>query len=294
MNKFCGHPTKVLDNGFLRMEYLTDVGPRIARLYLGKSDSSLLAELPNITADTPYGKFQFMGGHRLWHSPEAMPRTYVPDQAVSVETLPDGIRLSASTEPGTGMAKMMEIRLAQGRAAATIRHEIRNDGLWPVELSPWSITMFKQGGTVILPQAVGNSDPAGLLSNRQLVLWPYVQLHDARLQLGDDFILLKATPALPPCKIGYYNPHGWAAYRLGSTLFVKRIDPGIDKIFPDHGCNTETYCNDQFLELESLGPLVNLLPGGKVSHQESWELYDGLDQPFMPEKLQKRLAQMQD
>jgi hypothetical protein len=49
-------------------------------------------------------------------------------------------------------------------------------------------------------------------------------------------------------------------------LFVKRIDPGIDEIFPDQGCNMETYCNDQFLELESPGPLVKPLPGEKVSN----------------------------
>ena len=269
MNNFCGHPTKVLDSGFLRLEYMTDIGPRIARLFLGKSDSNLLAELPDAGSDTPFGRYEIMGGHRLWHAPEDMPRTYVPDRAVTIDTLSDGIRLSAATEPGTGIAKSMEIHLAAG-----------------------GITMFKQGGTVILPQAVGNSDPPGLLSNRQLVLWPYTKVHDARLMLDDDFILLKGTAALPPCKIGYYNPHGWAAYGLGTTLFVKRIDTGLAQIFPDHGCNTETYSNDQFLELESLGPLVNLLPGGKVSHQESWELYDGLDQPFLPETLRKRLAQI--
>jgi len=79
---------------------------------------------------------------------------------------------------------------------------------------------------------------------------------------------------------------------LGSTLFIKRIDPGIDEIFPDHGCNTETYCYDQFLELESLGPWVKLLPGEKVSQEESLELYDGLDQPFLPETLPKQLAKI--
>ena len=85
MNQFCGHPTAVLDNGFLHLEYLTDVGPRIARLCLGKSGINLLAEVP-AEVDTPYGRFQFMGGHRFWHSPEALPRTYIPDQRVTIET----------------------------------------------------------------------------------------------------------------------------------------------------------------------------------------------------------------
>jgi hypothetical protein len=282
MNKFCGHPTGVLDNGFLRLEYLTDIGPRIARLFLGKSDFNLLAEVPDAGADTPYGRFQFMGGHRFWHSPEAMPRTYIPDRPVTIETLPDGIRLRASTEPDSGIAKTIEIHLSPDRAAGTIRHEMRNEGLWSVELAPWGLTMFKMGGTVILPQAVGKPDPAGLLPDRLLALWPYTQVRDARLRLDDDFILLKAAPALPPCKIGYLNPTGWAGYWLADTLFVKRYDSRNGETFPDKGCNTEVYCNDQILELESLGPLTRLPPGESVVHQESWELYDGLNHPFLP------------
>ena len=292
MNKFCGHPTGVLDNGFLRLEYLTDIGPRIARLFLGGSDLNLLAEVPDAGVDTPYGRFQFMGGHRFWHSPEAMPRTYIPDGPVTTEILPNGIRLRGSTEPGSGIAKTIEIQLAPDRAAGTITHEMRNDGLWAVELAPWGLTMFKMGGTVILPQTVGKPDPAGLLPDRLLALWPYTQVRDERLRLDDDFILLKATAALPPCKIGYFNPNGWAGYRLADTLFVKRYDFRNGEVFPDKGCNTEVYCNDQILELESLGPLTRLLPGESIVHQESWELYESLDQPFLPESLRKRLSEM--
>lgn len=293
MNKFCGHPTGVIDNGFLRLEYLTDAGPRIARLFSGKSEFNLLAEIPpDAGVDNIYGKFQFMGGHRLWHSPEAMPRTYVPDQPVKVESLPDGIRLSASTEPGSGIAKTIEIHLAPGRAAGTINHELRNESLWDVELAPWGLTMFKMGGTVILPQAVGKPDPAGLLPDRLLALWPYTQVRDKRLFLDDDFILLKATPALPPCKIGYLNPNGWAGYWLDGTLFVKRYESRVGEIFPDKGCNTEVYCNNQILELETLGPLTRLPPGGMIMHQETWELYGSLDQPFITETLRERVSQL--
>jgi hypothetical protein len=186
----------------------------------------------------------------------------------------------------------MEIHLASDRAAGTIRHEMRNDGQWAVELAPWCVTMFKLNGVGIFPQPVGNIDPAGLLPNRQLVLWPYTQLRDKRILLDDDFILLKATAGLPPCKIGYYNPHGWIGYWLDRTLFIKRYETYREAQFPDSGCNTETYCNDKFVELETLGSLTKLGPGEIVVHEETWEVYDGLDQPFLPESLRKRLLQM--
>ncbi len=69
MSEFCGHPTAVLGNGFLRIEYLTDVGSRIARLFTPGSDVSIFGELPEAGVETPHGRFRFMGGHRLWHAP---------------------------------------------------------------------------------------------------------------------------------------------------------------------------------------------------------------------------------
>jgi hypothetical protein len=39
------------------------------------------------------------------------------------------------------------------------------------------------------------------------------------------------------------------------------------------------YCNDQFVELESLAPLRRLEPGQSTTHIETWEFYTGLDLP---------------
>jgi hypothetical protein len=291
MNEFHDHPTESLSNGNLRLEYLTDVGPRIVRLFVGGSEVNLLADLPEFGVDTLYGRFQFMGGHRLWHSPEALSRTYVPDQPVTVEILPDGVCLSAFTEPGSGIAKSIHICLSPDRASAMIQHEIRNDGLWDVELAPWALTMFRLSGVAILPQPVANVDSMEVTPNRQLVLWPYTRVRDERLWLADDFILFEAEAAMPPCKIGYYNPHGWIGYWLDGVLFVKRYNHHPGAHFPDYGCNTELYCNDNFVELETLGPVVRLAPGETVSHEETWEFYDNLDQSFIPVSLRQRLQE---
>jgi hypothetical protein len=94
--------------------------------------------------------------------------------------------------------------------------------------------------------------------------------------------VIHATPSLPPIKLGYFNPHGWEAYWLDGVLFVKRFDSPAGANFPDGGCNTETYCNHKFIELESLGALTRLAPGETTIHTETWEVYDRLDQPFIP------------
>lgn len=286
MGNFHGLPTGELKNDFLCLEFLTTAGPRIVRFSAFGSEN-LFADIPNEIV-TPYGQFLFRGGHRLWHAPEAMPRSYIPDnEGLSVEKLGDGVCLKGPTEIATGIAKKIEIHLVENRAALTLHHVLRNDTLWPVELAPWALTMFRLGGTVILPQPVGNPDRDGLLNNRILALWPYTRINDPRLVLRDDFILIRALPAPSPFKIGYYNPEGWIAYWIDGILFRKMVSTCNGAVYPDGGCNAESYCNNQFVELESVGGLVRLGAGETVSLTETWELYPGLDVPFLPSGLIK-------
>jgi hypothetical protein len=288
MSKFQDLPTRILDNGQIRLEVLLSAGPRIVRLSaFGKSN--LFADIP-ATINTPYGDFHLRGGHRLWHAPESMPRTYVPDNSgLSIQELPDGIILIGAKEIGTGIAKSIEIHLAADQPVVWLKHTLRNTGLWPLELAPWAVTMFQLGGTVILPQPVGNSDPDGLLNNRVLALWPYTNINDPRLTLRDDFIFINAVSKMPPFKIGYFNPHGWMAYWFNGILFRKSFEVSSGVIYPDGGCNTESYCNDKGVELETLGPLTKLDPGKEVSHTETWEIYPNMNVPFLSSEISKLL-----
>ena len=216
-----------------------------------------------------------------------MPRTYIPDTALTITELHNSLIFETQTEPGTRIRKRIEIRLAHAKPSLTLTHTLTNNGLWAVELAPWAITQFRLGGTVILPMPVGNVDAARLLSNRQISLWPYARINDPRLKLGDEFILFKADALLPPFKIGYFNPHGWLAYWLDGTLFRKTFAARADSIYPDNNCNAEIYCNHLFVELESLAPLQVLQPGSSVSHVETWNIFDGLGS--LPESIQQAL-----
>jgi hypothetical protein len=279
--------THVLKNDYLQVEFLIEPLRITGLTPAGKAN--MLADLNDLpTVPTPYGDFHFRGGHRLWHAPEALPRTYIPDTPVTVTQLPDGVLLDSQTEPGTGIRKQIEIHLAPDQPSVTLTHILINDGMWPVELAPWAITQFRLGGTVILPMAVGNADPAGLLHNRQFSLWPYARFNDPRLKLGDEYILFAADALLPPFKIGYYNPHGWIAYWLDGTLFRKMFQADKKLSYPDNNCNAEMYCNDQFVELESLGPLTRLDPGASIAHVEKWDVLKEID--FLPEDIRERLS----
>ena len=289
VNDFHGLPIGVLENDSLRLEYLQTAGPRVVRFSL-QGRANLLAELPEAAFETPIGTYHFRGGHRLWCAPESLTGTYTPDNyGLKVKEFPGGVRLTGLPEPATGIVKMIEIRLSPERAAVTLQHELRNTGLASINLAPWTLTMLRLGGTAILPQPAGNVDAHGLLHNRILALWPYTQINDPRLVLQDDFILIHATASQLHAKIGYYNPFGWLAYWQEGVLFRKTFGVSANATYPDRGCNAEIYCDNNVIELETLGRLGRLEPGKSFFHTETWEFFDSLEQPFIPPTLRERV-----
>lgn len=287
MSDFHGYPVRRLSSKSLVLDCLATAGPRIVGLKLGGSPN-LLADVPEISISTPYGDYHYLGGHRLWYAPEAMPRSYIPDgEGLVASEIPNGLILEGKTEAATGIHKRIEIRLDADQPKVTLTHTLSNEGLWEVELAPWALTMFRLGGTAILPTQAAHTNVEDLLPNRHLSLWPYSRVADARLHLEDEFIAVKATSDMPPFKIAAFDHQGWAAYWLDGILFRKTFAVHPEQRYPDYDCNAEIYCDGHFIELESLGPLSKLLPGNAVSFNETWELYDSLEQEFLSKSMIK-------
>jgi hypothetical protein len=66
---------------------------------------------------------------------------------------------------------------------------------------------------------------------------------------------------------------------LNGTLFVKRAKYETQSPYFDFGSSSECYCNDKFIELETLAPISTLQPGASAEHIETWELYGNVDCP---------------
>ena len=273
---FLGQECYAFSNEVVRLLVTRSVGPRI--LSFGFADGeNVFAELPDVVIDYPgNGLFHFYGGHRLWHAPEEPGRTYLPDDSpVDIALLPNGFVVTQMLESQTGLQKSMEITIADAAAQVLITHHLTNHGLWDVTCAPWAITQFKTGGTAILPQSRQNT---GVLPNRALTLWPYINMSDPRVQWRRDFILIDAQMD-PPFKVGFPNPRGWLAYWNNGVLFVKHAKYEAHAEYYDFGSSSECYCNDAFLELETLAPISTIAPGGTTTHVETWDLYRDIDRP---------------
>jgi hypothetical protein len=274
--KFLGQDCIPLENGILKLLVTQSVGPRILSLGFAKGEN-LLAELPDLTTNCPgSGTYHFYGGHRLWHAPEDPSRTYLPDDApVEISMIQDGLKATQQIEPKTGLQKSIEIQLIADSAQITLTHRITNHGLWDVTCAPWAITQFKTGGTAIFPQIKTDT---GLLPNRALALWPYTDMTHSNVHWGSNHILLQASMT-SPFKIGFPNPRGWQAYWFNGTLFVKHAEYNPQAAYYDFGSSSESYCNDLFIELETLAPITTITPGVTATHIETWNLYKDIKCP---------------
>ncbi len=262
-----------LANNRIEVIATADVGPRIIHLSVPGGEN-ILGVMPEQAGLTGGDEWRIYGGHRLWHAPEAKPRSYYPDNA-PVDVQIDGrtLRLIPPLETTTGIQKEIALTLIGDEPHLEVRHVLENRGLWPVELAPWALTVLGLGGLAILPQSQW-VPPDGLLPNRVLVLWPYTDLRDPRVVWGTGYVLLRQDPdTAQPFKVGLNATAGWAAYYRQNLLFVKCFDYDPDAFYPDNGCSVESYTNDRFLELETLGPLELLEPGDSVEHVEHWFLY---------------------
>jgi len=272
LGDYHGRPSLRLANPSIWLEVLASGGPRLVRLGLAESSANLLAETPDLGWDTPNGRYELLGGHRLWFAPEDPAAVAVPDgEGLAIEPAAGGVRLTGGPEAATGLVRSFDIHLHPTGPSFTICLEIANRGRDAIELAPWSITQLPLGGRVVLPQPRASAGHR-VRPNRNVVLWPYTSWEDGRIAVRDGFVAVRATPG-DDLKLGCFTDLGWVAYERDGVVLVRHFEPALGERHPDLECNVETYCGPRYLELEVLGPLRLIPPGGTSLLQERWELH---------------------
>lgn len=270
-----------ITNGTVEIFATLDRGPHIIRCGIaGKPNMFKEDPEKNLTKQLPKAGYfdsdiwHNFGGHRFWVSPEAYPQSYYPElNAVDYELIENGVVLKQKPQEFTQIQLTMTVTMAEN-GEITIVHTVTNKGAWPVELAPWALSVMDAGGVEAVPQATRDTD---LLANRVLSVWAYTEMDDPRVHWGKKYIILKQdTNSTVPFKIGTNNEHGYAAYFLNGCLFIKSYEPVEGGKYPDFGVSYETYTNEEFLEMETLGTLKSIAHGESHSHTEKWNLYDNV------------------
>jgi hypothetical protein len=262
-----------------------DVGPRVISFKL-KDGKNVFKEFADQLGKSGEKTWQIRGGHRLWIAPEDVTRTYALDNGpvkYKEEKTKDGLAARFTPEPEKeyGTQKEMTLLLAPDGSKVKVTYRITNLGDKPTELSPWMPSVMAPGGVEVIPlpphkphpgAVKPETKPADYGPNQTIAVWPYFDFTDKRWSFGSKFITLRQDKTKGPTKLGFAHRMGWVAYLNDKTLFVKRFPWEEGKPYPDNGVNYETFSNEEFLEMESMGPLVKLPPRETAELVETWEL----------------------
>lgn len=262
-----------MTNGKVELIVTTDVGPRVIR-YGFVDGQNVFIEVAGQMGGGGESHWVARGGHRLWVAPETIPDTYALDNnPVKATVTDDRISLLQSVEPETGLQKEMILEFTP-TGDVKVTHRIQNTGDLTRRMAPWVLSQMAAGGIAIatFPPRGGHSEQ--LQPTNPLVMWAYTDFSDPRWLLTKHYLVLKQDPRIgAPQKAGFFNEHTRAAYLRGTDLFVKRYTANPLVPYPDFNCSFEVFTNNEFLELETLGPIVDLLSGFSATHIEHWSLH---------------------
>jgi hypothetical protein len=265
-----------LSNSEVELIIPTDIGLRILHFgFIGGQNIFFLS--PNDKGKQGGNQWRIYGGHRLWHAPEAIPRTYSPDNdPISYSWDSQTLKIIQPEETGTGISKEMEISLSPDKNEVKVLHRLINRNPWSVRLSAWALSAMAPGGKAIIPQEPYGEGNEHLLPARSMALWSYARMNDPRWTWGNKFIQAMQDPAFhSEQKIGVHNKQGWVSYCLEEEFLVKVFDFDPSKEYPDFNSNNEIYFNGNFLEVETLGPYIEITSLGNTEHTEYWFLSKG-------------------
>jgi hypothetical protein len=261
-------------NGEVEVVVTGDVGPRIIRFgFVG--GQNLFKEITEQLGKSGEASFQLRGGSRLWKAPEDAVASWAPDNVpVEIQVKPAGLVAREPVEPLTGLQKEIEIAMAPSGSNVTVTHRITNHSLFTLEFAPWVLTMMAPGGTMVTGFPPRGKHPANLEPTNPLVMWAFTNLADPRWKITREHLILRQDPnQAEPQKVGLFNPDTWGAYLLNGEAFIKRASADPARTYADFGCSFETFTNNEFLEIETLGPLTKVLPAHTAEHVERWTLF---------------------
>ena len=277
---FGGWPNNIrLANEHAELIITLDVGPRVISYRTVEGENAFKVFDAHF-GGTGEAEWKSRGGHRFWLAPEDPVLSYLPDNSPVPHRVVSEHEIEVANPPidQLPIRKVMRVALDSSSSRVTVTHRAENHGEQRFAAATWGLSVMRPGGIEIIPLPPLGEHPRDLLPNRTMILWPFTDMTDRRWRWGRRFITLRQGNA-GPTKAGLAHAERWIAYYCDGLLFLKTIEFDERVAYPDRGCNFETFTNEEMLEVEALGPLVELAPGESTGHTEQWQLFDSVAAP---------------
>jgi len=198
-------------------------------------------------------------------------------QPAEAEVQPDGrLRLVAAVDPTSRLQVMQEITLDPARPILRIRHRLVNHDVRMRRLAAWAISVVPHAGVGVTPWAVAAD------TVRALLTWSGMHPGDPAIRLGKR--ALGVDFRLPPTcgwlKVGTNTDAGWVAYLWSGGALRSSVPYEPAREYPEGGGSVTLYSSGRtqdegFCEIENVGPLTDVPPGGAVELMQTLELTPG-------------------
>ena len=193
---------------------------------------------------------------------------------IDIQTTKDTLTATQPIEAETGLQKQIQLQLAETGSEVIVKHTIWNRGLLPVEIAAWTPTVMAPTGLGVTGFPPRGTHPEDLEPTNPLIMWAFTDLSDPRWKFTKKYLTLRQDPANhSPQKLGHWYRHTFGAYFLGGDVFLKEYFPAAGMQHPEFGASFEIFTNQDFLELETMGPFRKLAKDESLIHIEYWSLH---------------------
>ena len=208
-------------------------------------------------------RWENFGGYKLWPAPEKVwgePPPWELDRgACRVEITPqNSVRLIGMPSPDFGLRFDREITLAPEGSRLEIKQSAVNVSDRPITASVWDVTQLKPDCVAFVPMGPGAGYRAGTK-----------ETFEKQWRRAGSMMLLR--PAGDYTKTFFTGPPGWLGCKRGEALYLKVFDIA-ETPPPRPETPREVYTAKDYIELEAVGPAVELQPDQSTTFTERWYL----------------------
>jgi Domain of unknown function (DUF4380) len=274
-------------NGVLQVGVAPRLGGRLLALRLRETElvyrnaqlvdadlrpTAAAAQLPPV--DGTLASWRNWGGDKTWPAPQGWstdaewhgPPDPVLDGGAYEASEEDGaVAMRSATDPRTGLRIVRRVRLDADAAKVTLDLAFENVAARRVRWAIWNVTQVPGGGEGVF---VGVDDPAVVVLFAATGTPGHARAAPGVLHVPTQDVV---------GKLGFPGAVGWLAQARGGIVLTQRWPVSEDADYPDRGSRAEVWLqhpverpledlgglrpSDRVVELEALGPLVDLAPG---------------------------------
>ncbi len=257
-----------LSDGTTELAATLDMGLRLVHLSLCGMENLYYRQPADLSdgVSTPQG-WRLLGGHRFWLAPESDASYYPESNPVAYTLHENGATLTQCVDAWLGVEKSIRLDFLPD-GAILVTQQAKNVTDTPITCALWGVNTLRGGtGTVEF-----SAEPGGYNPRRMVSLWGQTNLGDARVRFTHDRLTVTCAPSPDYFKIGLYSATGRIVHEnLGQRFVIQAQTPAMAQC-ADGGANVEVFLHQRFMELETLGPVCTIAPGGSERVQETWRL----------------------